>query len=95
MAVFDHPLDDPAAVFVDAVFNQMGVYHFDDVFDLLALGLRANHYKYLLDNVVSVEIEGTFFYAVVLDKFLHHSQLLVELEHFEAGLDYAAAVFVG
>lgn len=101
--VLEYPLDDAAAVLVQAEVDQVlldGVNNEADLFQAKLLRLviedvnLAHLYDDFLHDVVAVEIEAALEEFVGLQECAKHAYLLVDSEHFEGGLEDAAAVLV-
>lgn len=94
MAKLEHSLDDSAAIFVDAVSD-------DVLFDLAYYFSKywwIHHLAHvdddLLDDVVSMEVEWTLFDEALWDNFLNHLGVVFDSKSVEGNLHDSASMLV-
>ena len=94
VTLFKHPLNDTAAVLVQAICNNVLLDLMDEVNEWLRLHLLTHLLDYLLHHVISIETEGAFLHLSLVKEFLNHLLLLLKVKHFNSCLNHSASMLI-
>ena len=95
VAFLEHSLDNSAAVFIEAVIYYKLFNLANEINKWLRLNVLAHLSYDLLNNMVSIKIEGAIFDPSLVQEFLYHLVFLKGIKNIDSCLNHSASMLVG